>query len=328
MSIAKKQERPDNVAPLSHDEVFKGLTTNTGECMESNGGVCSSKRVVAVITDFVKDVAVRGDTGGSGRDSGGGQQSTTHQAPLTDPVAAIKLAAKKTGCDSELCVLTSNLFQNYVVKKGMIDEIKREVDIKFKPKGPRNNTELLSNFDIDGVMRKWAYKFDTFFPCPFAMMDFESNGDLFGEFGFQSMLEGNIAFEGMRKKFDCFGCVVNTDVSSGRGKHWVAVFVDCRKPDTWNVEYFNSVGNPPPKPMIRWMEKTRAELYDHRQRTGGGEVLSIPVTDVDHQESQTECGLYSLYYIRRRIESTPHTFFQRKLVPDDAMTEFRKHVFR
>jgi hypothetical protein len=306
MSKAKQHERADNVAPtvLSHDEVFKGLSTNTGECMESNGGVCSSKKVVMVIADFIRDVA----------------------PAAKNPVEVVKIAAKKTGCDSELCVLTSNLFQNFVVTKGAENDVKRDVEVRFKPKGPRDNTDLLSNYDIDGVMRKWAYKFETFYPCPFAMMDFETNGDQFGEFCFKSMLEGKLGFGGTRKKFDCFGCVVNTDVSSGRGKHWVAVFVDCRKPSVWHVEYFNSVGNPPPKPMIKWMERTKSDLYKH----GGGsaEVLSIPVTDVDHQESQTECGLYSLYYIRRRIENTPHTFFQTKIVPDDAMTEFRKHIFR
>jgi hypothetical protein len=54
----------------------------------------------------------------------------------------------------------------------------------------------------------------------------------------------------------------------------------------------------------------------------------IAVTDVDHQESQTECGLYALYYIRRRLDGTPFSFFFEKLIRDAAMTAFRTHVFR
>ena len=52
------------------------------------------------------------------------------------------------------------------------------------------------------------------------------------------------------------------------------------------------------------------------------------MTDMDHQESRTECGLYALFYIRRRLEGTPLSFFEERPVPDEAMTAFRQHVFR
>jgi hypothetical protein len=129
--------------------------------------------------------------------------------------------------------------------------------------------------------------------------------------------------------------VINTDTSSGPGKHWVAVFVDCRPaPDEpWTVEYFNSAGRPPPKAMVGWMERRRAQLAAYRGQLPSSrghvcDVIAVPVTDMDHQESQTECGLYALFYIRRRLEGTPYSFFFSQLVPDAAMTAFRAHVFR
>jgi hypothetical protein len=221
-------------------------------------------------------------------------------------------------------------FNQFVVstRAATAEHLKHELDKNFKAKGPRDTLALLSNYDIDGTLQRWGRVFTDFFPCPFAMMDFDSNGDMFGEISFPNLLKGRAVANlgaGMQSRgpFKCFGCVVNTDVSSGPGKHWVAVFVDCRDA-VWTVEYFNSVGRPPPRPMVAWMERTRSELESFR----GGEVNTVSVTDVDHQESQTECGLYSLYYIRRRLEGTPFAFFETKLIPDDAMTLFRKHIFR
>ena len=85
--------------------------------------------------------------------------------------------------------------------------------------------------------------------------------------------------------------------------------------------------------MVAWMEKARARLADARAqstdaRANAHAVATVAVTDVDHQESQTECGIYALYYIRRRLEGTPIEFFREQIVPDAAMTAFRAHLFR
>jgi hypothetical protein len=82
------------------------------------------------------------------------------------------------------------------------------------------------------------------------------------------------------------------------------------------------------------MERTRVRLgglWAREAPAGGGAgppPLSVAVTRVDHQQSQTECGLYALFYIRRRLEGTPYSFFFEQLVPDAAMTKFREHIFR
>lgn len=271
--------------------------TTTGECVDESGEPCSSRAVVHAIQSFVIDVAA-----GAG----------------ASPKQAIGLAAAALNCDSESCILTHPDFRQYVVDTRALD---RDLEVRFKPVGPRDSTALLSNFNIDDTLRRWARAFPEFYPCPFAMMDFDRNGDQFGSIDLAQLLAaaGGAAAE-------CFGCVINTDVSSGPGKHWVAVFVDGRPAAAapWTVEYFNSSGNPPPRAMVHWMERARAGLAAAR----GGPVRSLPVTDVDHQESRTECGVYALYYIRRRLEGTPPEFFTRNVVPDADMVAFRKHLFR
>ena len=110
------------------------------------------------------------------------------------------------------------------------------------------------------------------------------------------------------------------------------VFGDCRGEGEWSVEYFNSAGNPPPPPVTRWLEETASRLMTYRashpRKYGDGAVVPVPLTDIRHQDSQTECGNYALYYIRRRLEGAPYSEFRETRIPDVAMLAFRKHIFR
>jgi hypothetical protein len=260
----------------------------------------------------------------------------------TPEAAAVRAAAAALQCSSESCVISHPSLASFIVETGgAAGELKRELAVSFKAPGPRDSLALLSNYNIDETLQRWGRVFPEFFPCPFAMMDFDTNGDLFGSADFPAILEGrapvNLGAEvgAVRRPCSCFGCVVNTDVSTGEGKHWVAVFVDCRPPpgEPWSVEYFNSTGRPPPAAMTRWMERTRSALTEYRMtlpgaRTAVCDVTAEAVSDMDHQESQTECGLYAMFFIRRRLEGTPASFFESQLIPDEAMTAFRSHVFR
>ena len=84
--------------------------------------------------------------------------------------------------------------------------------------------------------------------------------------------------------------------------------------------------------MIGWMEHARAQLAAYRAQLGAARAASavdtVAVTDVNHQASQTECGLYALFYIRRRLEGGGFDLFERQIIPDAAMVAFRQHVFR
>ena len=57
-------------------------------------------------------------------------------------------------------------------------------------------------------------------------------------------------------------------------------------------------------------------------------VEIIIVSSLEHQESNTECGLYTLFYIRARLENVPYSRFLEQEIPDENMIEFRKHCFR
>lgn len=305
----------------SSEKILQGLTTNTGECSSIVGHtsqICSSKPVISTITKFIC--------------------STRSSATDCDHNSAIEETKKVLGCNSESCIISHPKFRKYAVNEGNINTrmLDNELSTRFKTRGPRESTKLLSNFNIDEVLQEWAVKYKTFYNYDFNMIDFDYTGGSLARIDIIDILEGNanqITQEGrIKRPCDTFACVLNTDKSTGKGKHWVAIFGDCRGKKEWSVEYFNSSGNPPPKPVINWMEKTSAKLSDHRQihsdKYGDDVVISVPVTNIRHQESKTECGNYSLYYIRRRLEGMTYKEFQNNKVPDSAMIEFRKHIFR
>lgn len=287
------------------------VSTSEDECLEcvnrAPGMPCASETMVNIIRDFVVNQNIPPES-------------------LNSAKAVMGVAKKMLGRETEVGVLTHPDIKSYIVEVLPKNALTAELETRFKPAGPRDSCGLLSNNHIDNVLQRWARVFPGFYPCPFAMMDFDTNGDPFGRLNLLDIMDGNEhvylgpALGHVKRKCDSFGCVVNTDVSSGPGKHWVAVFVDLVN---GTIEYFNSAGNPPPKVMTKWKERTRAVLATRLPN-----AKTIAVTSVRHQKSNTECGLYSLYYIRHRLEGTPYTHFVDNLIPDDVMIKFRKHVFR
>ncbi len=299
------------------------LGTTSCECVETlsreKGQPCSTAPVVAAITEFVQEVAPEEK----------GATSTE----------AVRGAAKVLGCTSESCVVSHPDFREFVEgETGLAaSRLDAELLLRFKPPGPRSSARLLSNYNIDDVLQQWAIAYPTFFNYSFNMIDFETAGGSLAQTDVAGILEGKepqLLSGGVEVRRCCttFACALNTDVSTGRGKHWVAIFGDCRGTGPWSLEYFNSAGNPPPVAVTRWLEASGGRLAAHRRahprKYGAAPVVANAVTDVRHQDSQTECGLYILFYIRARLEGRPPSEFARARIPDSAMAKFRTHVFR
>lgn len=193
--------------------------------------------------------------------------------------------------------------------------------VRLKPFGPRNQAQWLTNFDIDRTLRRWAGEFRDFFPCPFAMIDFAETNDALGRVDMRAVARGLNRVVGeppaaLATPCQTFGCVVNTDSSRGPGIHWVCVFVDMRAaPPT--VEFFDSLGRPPPMPLVRWLAATADKI--------GGRV--VIASQHRHQQSNSECGVYALFYIRARLDGVPLERFAAEQIADSAMLAFRQHLF-
>jgi hypothetical protein len=207
-------------------------------------------------------------------------------------------------------------------------------EIAAKPDGPADTTALLSNFDIDAVLTEWKKKFPKFHPCSFSMIDFEQKGDELSTVNIADLLA-----EGA----ETFGVVINTDTYQGTGKHWMALFIDLRDISTISndgnsgnsggnisIEFFNSTGDKEGRiargekfPQIKaWIEKMAAQVR------AAGLTPRRQLVLYTHQKLQTECGVYSLYYIWNRLNGTTPAEISNNRIPDEDMHKFRKFLFR
>jgi hypothetical protein len=215
-------------------------------------------------------------------------------------------------CESESCLLKQDEIRN-VVGESVSDE---QLKTRFKPAGPWDTFDWLSNFNIDDVLdqvtKKHADK--NFLHIPFQMRDFEkANSEL-----------SNIDFvEKYNSGVRCFGVVFNTDLSSGNGKHWFCIYGDMSE-SPLTIEYFNSSGEPPLTEIDTWMKKTKHSLEKGLNKP----VEDIVVSKIQYQKDSHSCGAYSLYYILSRLSGSKVSDFKKNYINDELMHEFRKHLFR
>lgn len=236
------------------------------------------------------------------------------------PEEIMAAAKTKLTCDTEKCVLT---------KAGIDAQLVRgELALRFKRDGPLSPA-LLSNVDIDNIMQQYSAAFPKFFPYNFNMRDYAKFSFKSGKVLHEPDSLATVQFESLyRRGIRCCGCIINSDVYAGPGKHWMALFADARGPK-WTVEFFNSSGNPPVAEWINWMEKTRGQMEAviREEKLSVADPKIVKVSSMRHQDSKSECGVYSLFYIWARLNDVSHEYFGSTRVYDQHMFEFRRHLF-
>jgi hypothetical protein len=216
------------------------------------------------------------------------------------PSSVIEDAKTKTNCATEKCVAKTV-----------------GVDLKhFKQTGPANNVDLLNNHNIDTVISNICSVAGNYH-MPFQMIDFA------GTDRYPATELGNIDIikDAKDKGFTTMSVVLNTDVRSGGGIHWFPLFISFKNSPI-TIEYFNSSGNRPVREVNDWMLKTQKHLTSNGHKAN----IIIP-SGLVHQRGDTECGLYSIYYIWNRLNDVPYIRFHNTRVTDKQMVNFRKMCF-
>lgn len=295
-------DKPPPPAPLL------SLPATPSPCaLDIPGSVCSTPAAIGVIKSYI---ALEGG------------------AVATD-AAVVELAKARLGCGTEACVLRSDKVgdaaKTPVSKKALQQSLRRT-----KQEGPANSLDLLNNVNIDGVLSRLAGVHLDFYHMNFQMIDFEGEKDGAGGWRVVKGITVDPSDLGVvdvprdveGAGYKTFGVVVNTDRRWRGGIHWFALFCDFRS-SPYTVEYFNSSGLKPVHQIDAWMTKTVNAL------TGAGfKATPVVLSGVQHQvETDSECGLYSLYYIWRRLNGFASSEFQAVRIPDALMTEFRRHCF-
>jgi hypothetical protein len=118
------------------------------------------------------------------------------------------------------------------------------------------------------------------------------------------------------------GIVFNTDVSTGPGQHWIALYVDLNPLHEFaRITYFDSYSHSPEpeiqRLMFRWKHQWDSTKI-HKKPT------RLTYNTTRHQYEDSECGMYCLYFHYCCLNQIPMD----KTIPDFVMNSFRNVLFR
>ena len=194
----------------------------------------------------------------------------------------------------------------------------------FAPVSPeewkKNPNEWLSSVDIMKVMKQYekAYKcFDFIGPTP---IDFDTR-KLYGECVWEELCNFNLAQQIKNGKTK-IGIIFNTDTHDKPGQHWISMFINIKKK---RIFFFDSTGDEPQPEIMALVNRIKEQ----------GLALKIKLVfkydsneGVEHQYGNTECGIYSIFFIVHMLEDnmTEH-YLKTHILKDEYMQKFRNVYF-
>ena len=221
---------------------------------------------------------------------------------------------QRTRCKTERCWL----------EKATMDANKKKELLKtyFRPTKPSgwdaDPDEWLDSNNIADVLRQYEevypeFKFFGTNPIDFAAPDPYTEGA--AEKG--KCLEDAICKLNLKEMESNgktkLGFVYNLDPSDKGGSHWIASFTDIPAHRTY---YFDSYGMKPPPQIARFM----------RSLTLQDPLMKLEYNSRRFQFGDSECGMYSIYFIISMLEGDNFRKFCRRAPRDGVMLELR-HVF-
>ena len=210
--------------------------------------------------------------------------------------------------------------------KQLSEQDRKIIDDKvFAPDHPttwnKNPTEWLSNYDILNVLTQYETTFSDFKFIGPTPIDFASMEE--GDCIWPELCNINLS-DFISKKKNKIGIIFNLDKHDESGSHWVSMFLNIREGILF---YFDSAANETPLEIINLINKILKQANS----------LSLPMKYItnypkQHQQSNTECGMYSLYFIITMIDKTKSIktkieMFQNQTITDSRMKLFRKKYF-
>jgi hypothetical protein len=218
-------------------------------------------------------------------------------------------------CNKESC---------WLKQKFVNGSLNKELEESYAPVSPKewskNPNEWLSSVDILEVMKQYEEKykcFDFIGPSP---IDFDTH-KLYGECVWEELCHFNLEQEIKNGRFK-IGVIFNLDPHYKGGSHWVSMFINIKKGE---IFFFDSAGDKAPKQVMKLVNRIIKQ----------GAQLKVPIKfkfdenhPIEHQYGDTECGIYSLYFIAHMLEDRHDSkYFKTHILDDKYMQQFRKVYF-
>lgn len=209
-------------------------------------------------------------------------------SPLTetDPQKILQIIMKSAHCsDDERCALK------------IIDDVslqKKYLKMLYAPNHPeswiKNPDEWLTNEDIDNVLKDIEQKYSDFKALVTTPIDFDTR--VLGKCVESKLCDFSLDSEYKNGK-KRFGAVFNLDKHNQPGSHWVSLFVSI--PDAAIVFFDSALGGVPKEIGVfvkRIQNQAKAINID----------LKFYTNVTEHQKGDTECGMYSIYFITEMLD--------------------------
>jgi hypothetical protein len=218
-------------------------------------------------------------------------------------------------CNNEAC---------WLKQKTAFGQLESELTDSFAPESPsewkKNPNEWLSSTDIMKVMKQYekAYEcFDFIGPSP---IDFDTR-KLYGECVWEELCNFNLE-KLIKKGKTKIGIIFNTDPHNKPGQHWISMFINIKKK---RIFFFDSTGDSPPQEIQVLIERIK------EQGQNCSPTINFKVDSnegVEHQYGNTECGIYSIFFIVHMLEdTTTEHYLKTHILRDEYMEKFRQVYF-
>jgi hypothetical protein len=221
----------------------------------------------------------------------------------------------KNVCNKESCWV-KQMVKNSSLEKELMDSFAPESPDDWK----KNPNEWLSSVDIVQVMSQYEKKykcFDFMGPSP---IDYDTH-KLHGECVWEELCHFNLEDQIKNGKTK-IGIIFNTDPHYKGGSHWISLFINIKK---GTIFFFDSTGDKIPKQIMKFVNNVIEQGHTLNPRIDFKFDENHPV---EHQYGNTECGIYSLFFIVHMLEDkiTAH-YLKTHILKDEYMENFRKIYF-
>jgi hypothetical protein len=223
--------------------------------------------------------------------------------------------AKELGCamNDERCILEKSALS--------VKEKKAILNTYFRPKMPdewkSDPDAWLSSDDIEIVMKQYEKAYDDFKFIGVVPIDFSAPSPYTNANEKKCMNDQFCHVDIQQEKKQgrrILGAIFNLDPHYKDGSHWVALAIDLKRNC---VYYFDSYGMEPPVQVARFMRYLTLQEPQMRLESNGRRF----------QYGNSECGMYSMYFIIRMIEGETFKKFCKNPIADKHMLHFRKILF-
>ena len=216
-------------------------------------------------------------------------------------------------CDTEACWLKQKF-----IKNNLNSEL---LNYTFSPNAPSswnsNPRTWLSSVDIEKVMKQYEMKHKNFKFIGPSPIDFDTK-KLYGECVWDELCKFS-SKKMLNKGVNMIGVIFNTDPHYLEGSHWISLFINFKLN---KIYFFDSVGDAAPEEINVFVRRIQKQGMNMKRK------LTYDNTEgVEHQKKNTECGIYSLYFIIKMLEGMNFDTLKTQIISDDEIFNYRSKFF-